>query len=100
MYHHKATVYITVLLLILQVREAQPLIIQSDVMHEEMTSCCQVEYTAKSIPLLLHQVSLKKRKSHKSQVIHVLISSRSSLDQLMVMLGKLIDGRLSFTLVI
>ena len=46
----------------LQVREAQPLIIQSDVMHEEMTSCCQVEYTAKSIPLLLHQVSLKKRK--------------------------------------
>ena len=41
----------------LQVREAQPLIIQSDVMQEEMTSCCQVEYTAKSIPLLLHQVS-------------------------------------------
>lgn len=39
----------------LQVREAQPLIIQSDVMHEEMTSCCQVDYTAKSIPLLLHQ---------------------------------------------
>lgn len=39
----------------LQVREAQPLIIQSDVMQEEMTSCCQVEYTAKSIPLLLHQ---------------------------------------------
>ena len=39
-----------------QVREAQPLIIQADVMREEMTSCCEVEYTGKSIPLLLHQV--------------------------------------------
>ncbi|CAH3180891.1 unnamed protein product [Porites lobata] len=39
----------------LQVREAQPLIIQADVMREEMTSCCEVEYTGKSIPLLLHQ---------------------------------------------
>ena len=40
-----------------QVREAQPLIIQADVMREEMTSCCEVEYTGKSIPLLLHQVT-------------------------------------------
>ena len=39
-----------------KVREAQPLIIQADVMREEMTSCCEVEYTGKSIPLLLHQV--------------------------------------------
>ena len=39
-----------------KVREAQPLIIQADVMCEEMTSCCEVEYTGKSIPLLLHQV--------------------------------------------
>ena len=37
-------------------REAQPLIIQAEVMREEMTSCCEVEYTGKSIPLLLHQV--------------------------------------------
>ena len=43
----------------LQVREAQPLIIQADVMREEMTSCCEVEYTGKSIPLLLHQVIYK-----------------------------------------
>ena len=42
-----------------QVREAQPLIIQADVMREEMTSCCEVEYTGKSIPLLLHQVIYK-----------------------------------------
>ena len=40
-------------------REAQPLIIQADVMREEMTSCCEVEYTGKSIPLLLHQVIYK-----------------------------------------
>ena len=43
-----------------QVREAQPLIIQADVMREEMTSCCEVEYTGKSIPLLLHQVIYNK----------------------------------------
>ena len=40
-------------------REAQPLIIQADVMREEMTSCCEVEYTGKSIPLLLHHVIYK-----------------------------------------
>ena len=28
-------------------------------MREEMTSCCEVEYTGKSIPLLLHQVIYK-----------------------------------------
>ena len=28
-------------------------------MREEMTSCCEVEYTGKSIPLLLHQVISK-----------------------------------------
>ncbi|KXJ20654.1 hypothetical protein AC249_AIPGENE945 [Exaiptasia diaphana] len=39
----------------LQVREAQPLIIQADVMQEEMDTCNDLEYTAKSIPLLLHQ---------------------------------------------
>ena len=42
-----------------KVREAQPLIIQADVMCEEMTSCCEVEHTGKSIPLLLHQVISK-----------------------------------------
>ena len=41
-------------------REAQPLIIQAEVMREEMTSCCEVEYTGKSIPLLLHQVIYNK----------------------------------------
>ena len=28
-------------------------------MREEMTSCCEVEYTGKSIPFLLHQVIYK-----------------------------------------
>lgn len=42
--------------ILLQVRQAQPLIIQADVMQEEMETCNDLEYSAKSIPLLLHQV--------------------------------------------
>ena len=37
-------------------REAKPLVIQADVMQEEMEGALKYEYTAKSIPLLLHQV--------------------------------------------
>ncbi|KAJ8047612.1 hypothetical protein HOLleu_06654 [Holothuria leucospilota] len=39
----------------MQVSEAQPLIIQADVMKEEMDNCLIREYTSDSLPLLLHQ---------------------------------------------
>ncbi|XP_068750634.1 uncharacterized protein [Montipora capricornis] len=54
----------------LQVREAQPLIIQSDVMYEEMSSSSQGEYSGKSIPLLLHQFFVE-RIEHLVQCKHM-----------------------------
>ncbi|XP_067839991.1 putative uncharacterized protein C6orf183 [Heptranchias perlo] len=39
----------------LQVAEAKPLLIQADVMQRELESCLKQEYTADSLPLLLHQ---------------------------------------------
>ncbi|XP_041043277.1 uncharacterized protein LOC121277708 [Carcharodon carcharias] len=39
----------------LQVAEAKPLLIQADVMQRELESCLTQEYTAESLPLLLHQ---------------------------------------------
>ncbi|XP_074637432.1 uncharacterized protein LOC141895506 [Acropora palmata] len=54
----------------LQVREAKPLIIQSDVMYEEMSSCSQAEFTGKSIPLLLHQFFVE-RIEHLVQCKHM-----------------------------
>ena len=44
-------------------REAKPLVIQADVMQEEMEGALKYEYTAKSIPLLLHQVGLLPREA-------------------------------------
>ncbi|EOB03588.1 Putative uncharacterized protein ENSP00000357963, partial [Anas platyrhynchos] len=40
---------------VLQVTEAKPLVIQADVMQRELESCWRREYTAASLPLLLHQ---------------------------------------------
>ncbi|XP_078341998.1 uncharacterized protein LOC111108050 isoform X2 [Crassostrea virginica] len=40
---------------LLQVSEAQPLKMQAEIMKEEMMSAEETEYTAKSLPLLLHQ---------------------------------------------
>ena len=65
-------------------REAQPLIIQADVMREEMTSCCEVEYTGKSIPLLLHQVVYKLCRSlsvHKGchMAIYITLKERKKV---------------------
>uniref|UniRef100_UPI00398E67DC putative uncharacterized protein C6orf183 n=1 Tax=Pristiophorus japonicus TaxID=55135 RepID=UPI00398E67DC len=40
----------------LQVAEAKPLLIQVDVMQRELESCLKQEYTADSLPLLLHQI--------------------------------------------
>ncbi|XP_015714160.1 uncharacterized protein CCDC162P isoform X2 [Coturnix japonica] len=40
---------------VLQVAEAKPLVIQADVMQRELESCWRREYTASSLPLLLHQ---------------------------------------------
>jgi len=54
----------------LQVREAKPLIVQSDVMYEEMSSCSQAEFTGKSIPLLLHQFFVE-RIEHLVQCKHM-----------------------------
>ncbi|XP_059838957.1 uncharacterized protein si:ch73-242m19.1 isoform X2 [Hypanus sabinus] len=39
----------------LQVAEAKQLVIQADVMQRELESCLKPEYTANSLPLLLHQ---------------------------------------------
>ncbi|XP_064411305.1 uncharacterized protein CCDC162P [Latimeria chalumnae] len=39
----------------LQVAEAKPVVMQADVMQEELESCLKREYTADSLPLLLHQ---------------------------------------------
>ncbi|XP_007891221.1 putative uncharacterized protein C6orf183 [Callorhinchus milii] len=39
----------------LQVSEAKPLVIQADVMQRELESCLKREYTADSLPLILHQ---------------------------------------------
>ncbi|XP_048386621.2 putative uncharacterized protein C6orf183 [Stegostoma tigrinum] len=39
----------------LKVAEAKPLLIQADVMQRELESCLKQEYTADSLPLLLHQ---------------------------------------------
>ncbi|XP_048793577.1 uncharacterized protein LOC125689888 isoform X1 [Lagopus muta] len=40
---------------VLQVAEAKPLVIQADVMQRELESCWTREYTATTLPLLLHQ---------------------------------------------
>ncbi|XP_066849266.1 uncharacterized protein [Anser cygnoides] len=40
---------------VFQVTEAKPLVIQADVMQRELESCWRREYTAASLPLLLHQ---------------------------------------------
>eukprot|EP00111_Clytia_hemisphaerica_P003675 TCONS_00010519-protein len=39
----------------LKVREAKPLLLQSELMKEEVDSCLKSEYTNESIPVLLHQ---------------------------------------------
>lgn len=41
---------------ITQVSQAQPLVIQADVMKEEMLNAESLEYTPGSLPLLIHQV--------------------------------------------
>lgn len=41
-----------------KVSEAQPLKSQAEVMKEEMMSAEETEYSAKSLPLLLHQVRI------------------------------------------
>lgn len=40
---------------LLEVSEAQPIVLQADIMLEEMNACSKSEYTGASIPLLLHQ---------------------------------------------
>ena len=45
------------LYVIFQIREARGLQCQADTMTEEMKICGKPEYTNKSLPLLLHQVS-------------------------------------------
>ncbi|XP_064604712.1 uncharacterized protein LOC135469969 isoform X2 [Liolophura sinensis] len=44
----------------MQVSEAQPLVVQADVMKEEMLATQKEEYTKNSIPLLLHQYFLDR----------------------------------------
>ncbi|XP_072026117.1 uncharacterized protein [Amphiura filiformis] len=39
----------------IQVSEAKPIIVQSEVMKEEVEACVKREYTTESLPLLLHQ---------------------------------------------
>ncbi|XP_071476027.1 uncharacterized protein [Diadema antillarum] len=39
----------------MEVSEAQPLVMQAEVMREEMQNCQKKEYTKESLPLLLHQ---------------------------------------------
>ncbi|XP_021364139.1 uncharacterized protein LOC110457263 isoform X2 [Mizuhopecten yessoensis] len=45
---------------LLQVSESQPLKLQADLMKEEMMTCDSLEYTPKSLPLLLHQYFLER----------------------------------------
>ena len=74
-------------------REAQPLIIQADVMREEMTSCCEVEYTGKSIPLLLHQVIYKLCRSlsvHKGCYLAFYITLQEKKEVLTSVLDSLL----------
>lgn len=42
----------------IKVSEAQPLKSQAEIMKEEMMSAEETEYSAKSLPLLLHQVRI------------------------------------------
>ncbi len=42
--------------LVVQVCEAKRLVLQSEVMQEELHNCQHSDYTADSLPLLLHQV--------------------------------------------
>lgn len=42
----------------LQVREARGLKCQADLMNQELMISQQLEYTNKSLPLILHQVNL------------------------------------------
>ncbi|XP_048579860.1 uncharacterized protein LOC5511107 isoform X2 [Nematostella vectensis] len=54
----------------LTIREAQPLINQSEVMREEMETSVKSEYSPKSIPLLLHQF-FSDRIEHLVQCKHM-----------------------------
>ncbi|XP_019634139.1 PREDICTED: uncharacterized protein LOC109477364 [Branchiostoma belcheri] len=44
----------------LQVTGARPLLVQAEVLQEEMEGCLKKEYTAESLPLLLHQFYLDR----------------------------------------
>ena len=45
------------LILLLQVSQAKPLKMQSEIMVEEMMNSEEFEYSPKGLPMLLHQVS-------------------------------------------
>jgi len=54
----------------LQVSQAQPLVIQSEVMKEEMINAESLEYTPNSLPLLLHQVNIYTKSYQTSQICY------------------------------
>ncbi|XP_043924848.1 uncharacterized protein LOC122799665 [Protopterus annectens] len=57
----------------LQVAEAKPVTIQSEVMQKELESCIRREYTAESLPLLLHQFFTERiNQLVQSKYLHML----------------------------
>ncbi|XP_066913096.1 uncharacterized protein [Clytia hemisphaerica] len=56
----------------LKVREAKPLLLQSELMKEEVDSCLKSEYTNESIPVLLHQFFVERVKElSQLKILHM-----------------------------